>query len=169
MAFVILFSVPEPSVSITQSMEGAVIGENHNVTCTVTVTNGISPSAVMIRWTGGSSFSDSPRVTVSDQTNIGVVYTRTVAFSPLLNADGGKYTCTVSVTDFDEANSSSSVIVAGKEVREWTHIVLASLINNCYDFSWLYMYFSHSTYVLNKHYQDFKQFYELRSLPYLML
>ena len=100
-------------------MEGAVIGENHNVTCTVTVTNGISPSAVMISWTGGSSLSDSPRVTVSDQTNIGVVYTRTVTFSPLLNTDGGQYTCTVSVTGFDEANSSSGVIIAGKEVKEW--------------------------------------------------
>jgi len=95
-------------------MEGAVIGENHIVTCTVTVTNGISPSLVMISWTGGISLSDSPRVTISDQTNVGVVYTRAVTFSPLLSVDGGQYNCSVSVTGFDEADSSSSVIVAGK-------------------------------------------------------
>jgi len=96
-----------------QSMKGGIIGENHNITCTATVTNGISPSLVMISWTGGSSLSDSPRVTISDQTIIGIVYTRTVTFSPLLSVDGGRYNCYALVTGFDEANSSSSVIVAG--------------------------------------------------------
>jgi len=113
------FSVQEPSVLITQSVKGAVIGENHIITCTVTVTNGISSSLVMISWTGGSSLSDSPRVTISDQTNTGIVYIKTVTFSPLLSVDGGQYNCSVSVTGFDEANSSSSVILAGTCVKVW--------------------------------------------------
>ena len=65
----------------------------------------------MISWTGHSSLSSSPRVTISDQTNNGAVYTRTVTFLPLLNSDGGQYTCSVAVTGFDEADISNSVTV----------------------------------------------------------
>ena len=77
----------------------------------MTVVNGVQSDLVMISWTGGSSLSSSPQVTITDQTNVGLVYTRTVIFSPLLNGDGGQYTCFVAVTGFDEADSSSSVMV----------------------------------------------------------
>ena len=106
--------VPQPSVIITQSREGAVSGENHTLTCTVTVVNGVQSDLVMISWTGVSSLSSASRVTITDQTNVGLVYTRTVIFSPLLNGDGGQYTCSVAVTGFDKADSSSSVMVNGK-------------------------------------------------------
>ena len=75
------------------------------------VVNGVQSNLVMISWTGGSLLSSLPRVTISDQNNVGVVYTRTVTFSSLLNGDGGQYTCSASVTGFDEANSSSSMTV----------------------------------------------------------
>ena len=65
----------------------------------------------MISWTGPSSLSSSSQVTISDQTNNGVVYTRTVTFSPLLNDNGGQYTCSVAVTGFDEANNSNSTTI----------------------------------------------------------
>jgi len=106
--------VSQPSVIITQSKEGAVNEENHNLTCTVTVVSGVQSDLVKISWTGSSSISSSPRVTITDQTNVGLVYTRTVIFSPLLNGDGGQYTCSVTVTGFVEANSSSNVMVNGK-------------------------------------------------------
>jgi len=77
----------------------------------------------MISWTGHSSLSSLPRVIISNQTNNGVVYTRTVTFSPLLNGDGGQYNCSVTVTGFDEANVSSSVIVNGKYYTTYNHIV----------------------------------------------
>jgi len=86
----------------------------------VTVVNGVQPDLVMISWTG-SSLSSSPRVTITDQTNVGLVYTRTVIFFPLLNGDGGQYTCSVAVTGFDEADSSSSVLVVVN--GEFTHYV----------------------------------------------
>ena len=35
---------------------------------------------VMVSWTGGSSFSSSPRVTITDQTNVGLVNTRKIYF-----------------------------------------------------------------------------------------
>jgi len=89
----------------------SVSGLDHTLTCTVTVVNGVQSDLVMISWTGPSSLSSSPRVTISDQTNNGVVYTRTVTFSPLLNGDGGQYTCSVSVDGFDEANNSNSTTI----------------------------------------------------------
>jgi len=95
-------------------MDRPVSGQEHVLTCTVTVVNGVQSDLVMISWTGHSSLSSSPQVTISNQTNNGVVYTRTVTFSPLLIGDGGQYTCSVVVTGFDEAAISSNVMVNGK-------------------------------------------------------
>ena len=104
-------SVPQALINITQSMEGSVSGLNHTLTCTVTVANGVSSSLVVIDWSGGDSLSESSRVIISDQTNNGVQYTRTVTFSPLLSIDGGEYICSVSVDGFSEADNSQSVTV----------------------------------------------------------
>ena len=103
--------VPQPQLIISQSVSTSVSGLNHTLSCTVTVVNGVQSDLVMISWTGGSSLSSSPRVTITDQTNVGLMYTRTVIFSPLLNDDGGQYTSYVTVAGFNEANISSSVIV----------------------------------------------------------
>ena len=102
--------VPQLSVVISQSVDTSVCEPNHTLTCTVTVVDGVQSDLVMISWTGGSSLSSSPQVTITDQTNVGLVYTRTVIFLPVLNGDSGQYTCSVTVTGFDEADSSSSVI-----------------------------------------------------------
>ena len=97
---------------ITPSDEPPVSGLNWTLTCTVTVVEGISPSLVMVEWSGGNSLSDSPRVTMSNQTNNGLQYTRMITFSPLLIDDSGEYTCSVSVTGFDEADNSSSIMIS---------------------------------------------------------
>ena len=109
--FKMLFLVPQPSVVISQSLNGSNSGLNHTLTCTVIVANGVSSSLVIISWIEGSLLSSSPRITVSDETNVGVVYTRIVTFSPLLNGDGGQYTCSASLTSVDEASNSDSVMV----------------------------------------------------------
>ena len=107
-----MYVVPQPSVMTSQMSDGSISGLDLNLTCTVSVVSGVSSNLVMISWTtGGSSLSSSPRVTVSDQTIDGLVYTRTVTFSPLLNGDGGQYTCSVSVTGFDEASISDNMMV----------------------------------------------------------
>ena len=110
------YSVPKPSVSISQSVDSPTNETNHTLTCTVTVASGVSSSLVMVNWSGEDSLSDSPRVTISDQTNNGLQYTRMIMFSPILIRDGGQYICTVSITDFDEADNSNSVtiVVNGK-------------------------------------------------------
>ena len=111
--------VPKPSLTISQSVDNPNIGLNYTLTCTVTVAKGVSSSLVVIDWSGGDSLSESSRVIISDQTNNGVQYTRTVTFSPLLSIDGGEYTCSVSVNGFGEANNSDSVtvVVTGKSVN----------------------------------------------------
>ena len=106
-----VLSVPQPSVTITQSGEGLVSGLDRTLTCTVTVVEGISSPLVVVDWSGGDSLSESSRVTISDQTNNGLQYTRMITFSPLLISDDGQYTCSVSVTGFDEADNSDSVMI----------------------------------------------------------
>ena len=96
---------------IAQSNEESVSGINQILTCTVTVVEGISASLVMVQWNGVDS-SDSPRVTISDQTNNGLQYTRMITFSPSLTDDDGEYTCSVSVTGFGEADNSNSVMIS---------------------------------------------------------
>ena len=105
-------SVPQPSVTITQSDEASVSGLDQTLTCTITVVEGISPSLVMIAWNGGDSLLESSRVTISDQTSDGLQYTRMITFSPLLIDDSGQYTCSVLVIGFVEADNSSSVIIS---------------------------------------------------------
>ena len=111
--------VPKPSLVISQLVDNPNIGQNHVLTCTVTVAKGVSSSLVVIDWSGGDSLSESSRVIISDQTNNGVQYTRTVTFSPLLSIDGGEYTCSVSVNGFAEANNSdiAAVVVTGKSIN----------------------------------------------------
>ena len=92
-------------------MDSPNIGQNHILTCTVTVANGTSSSRVMVNWSGGDSSSESLRVTISDQTNNGLQHTRMITFSPILSRDRGQYTCSVSVTGFIEADNSDTIMV----------------------------------------------------------
>jgi len=119
-------------INITQSMDGAVSGQELTLTCTVTVVDGVE-SNVTISWTGplsSSPLSSSPRVTISDQTNNVVVYTRTVTFSPVLNGDGGQYNCSVVVTGFDEASNFDDVMVlVNSKCTSVPHLPISTLIH----------------------------------------
>ena len=108
---VLLLLVPQPSVSISQSVDSPNVGQNYILTCTVTVASGVSSSLVEVNWSGGASLLDSPRVTISDVTNNGLQYTTMITFSPLYSRDGGQYTCFVSVDGFDEADNLDSIII----------------------------------------------------------
>ena len=92
-------------------MDSPNVGQNHILTCTVTVPSGVSSSLVKVKWSGATSLSDSPRVTVSHVTDHGLRYTTMITFSPLLSRDGGQYTCSVLVDGFDEADNSNNIMV----------------------------------------------------------
>ena len=127
--------VPEISIDVSQSMEGSVIGLPHSLICTVTVVVGVSPSLVKIDWTGNSSLSESPRVTIFDQTitrsHDRLILERIVIFSPLLDLDIGEYTCSVMVTGFDGiGNFESAIVIANGKyqiIRYCNTIYLASI------------------------------------------
>ena len=101
--------VPQASVNITQSREGSVSGLNHTLTCIVTVVEGVSPSLVMVSWDREDTASSLSfeNMTIDDE----LQFTRTTTFLPLLEDDGIQYTCSVSVTGFDEADDSDSVMI----------------------------------------------------------
>ena len=104
-----IYSVPQALINVSQSEEGSVSGLNHTLYCTVTLVNGVSSSLVMVNWDREDSASllSSDNMTV----DIGTQFTRTISFLPLLNANSGQYTCSVSVTDFSEADNSDSVMI----------------------------------------------------------
>ena len=102
----ILCSVPQALITVSQSEEGSVSGLNHTLYCTVTLVNGVSSSLVMVNWDREDSASNYI-MTVDN----GTQFTRTITFIPLLNANGGQYTCSVSVTGFSEADSSDTVTI----------------------------------------------------------
>jgi len=105
-----LLLVPQPVVTISTSMINPINQQELILTCIVTVVNGVPSSLVMVNW------NETIQSLVSDQTNNGLQYTRMITFSPLNNDNAGTYTCSVSVTGFDEATNSVNkvVVVNGK-------------------------------------------------------
>ena len=76
---------------------------------------GVSPSLVKVEWSGHTSLSESPRISIFNQSSTGsqhrLKFGRTVTFSPLLDHDIGEYICSVTVTSFDRIGDSESVMV----------------------------------------------------------
>ena len=101
--------VPRPSISITQSREGAVSGLNHTLTCTVTVVNGVESSLVMVIWDREDSASTLSTDIMTS--NAGLQFIRSITFLPLLEDNSTQYTCSVSITGFGEADNSDSVTI----------------------------------------------------------
>ena len=107
--------VPEIMIDISQSVDGSIIGLPHSLMCTAIVVVGVSPSLVKVEWSGSTSLSESPRVSIFNQTKTilqdTLYFGRTVIFSPLLGHDMGEYICSVMVTGFEQTRNSENVIV----------------------------------------------------------
>ena len=107
--------VPEIMIDISQSVDGSIIGLPHSLMCTAIVVVGVSPSLVKVEWSGSTSLSESPRVSIFNQTKTNLQDTlyfgRTVIFSPLIGHDMGEYICSVMVTGFEQTRNSENVIV----------------------------------------------------------
>ena len=109
-----IFIVSEVSINVSQSAEEIVIGLVHTLECTFLVTEGVSPFLVNINWNSSTVLFESSRVIISNLTNNGSLYRRTLSFLPLLGYDGREYTCYADITGFDETMSSDSLIVITK-------------------------------------------------------
>ena len=117
-------------IDISQSVDGSIIGLPHSLMCTAIVVVGVSPSLVKVEWSGSTSLSESPRVSIFNQSSTGsqhrLKFGRTVTFSPLLVHDIGEYICSVTVTSFDKIGDSESVMVManGMQYVPDLHIIL---------------------------------------------
>ena len=111
-----LFLVPQAIISVLQSSEGSVSGLNHFLICRARVANGVSPSLVMVNWDREVAVT----IMLNDTMPIsyGLRFTRIITFSPILTANQGQYTCSVSVDGFSEADNSADlmVVVNGKQI-----------------------------------------------------
>ena len=108
--------VPEMLINISsQPVEGSVIGLPHTLVCTAIVVTGVTQSLVKIEWSGSTSLSESPRVSISNQSSTEsqhrLKFEKAVTFSPLLGHDIGEYTCSVMVTGFERVGDSESIMV----------------------------------------------------------
>ena len=99
------------SINVSQSTEGQTIGLAHKLFCTLLVTNGVSLLHVNISWSGSALLSESSRIIISNLTNNGSLFMKTITFLPLLGRDGGEYTCYVEIIGFSETMSSEGLTV----------------------------------------------------------
>ena len=108
------FLVTEVSINVSQSTEGLIIGLAHKLICTFLVTDGVLPLHVDISWSGSALLSESPQIIISNLTNNGSLYTKTITFLPLLSHDEGEYTCYAEIIGFNETKSSENLTVIAK-------------------------------------------------------
>ena len=119
---IIFIIVSEVSINVSQSTEEFIIGLAHTLECTFLVTAGVSPFLVNINW---NSSTKSSRIIISNLTNNGSLYRRTISFLPLLKYDSGEYTCYAEVNGFNETVSSDSLIV----ITEGTFYIILECVS----------------------------------------
>ena len=90
-------------------------GNFHNLTCTYTLPDGVSPDLLEIEWSGHRSLtSTGSRVIISTMITGPRQYTRTVSFTEIQPTDSGVYTCTITIIGFD--SSFDTINLNGKYV-----------------------------------------------------
>ena len=100
---VILFTVPQPTVSITSNRTGILYaGTPLTLTCSIQLNPAVDTTEMVTRmWRGPASqaVSNSSRVTVSNLVSrSGFLYEMTIQFIPLSTTDSGNYECEATVT-----------------------------------------------------------------------
>ena len=100
---VILFAVPQPTVSITLSHTGVLYaGTPLTLTCSIQLNPAVDTTVMVTRmWRGPGSqvVSNSSRVTVSNLVERSDnLYETTIEFIPLNTTDSGTYECEATVT-----------------------------------------------------------------------
>ena len=112
--------MPEPP-HINQSTNRPNAGSAHNLTCTFTLPDGVSPELLRIEWSKHPSLNSS-RVMMSNLTNVmGLQYTKSVTFEHIGTEDNGQYTCTVNIVGF--ASNFDVTIVNGKYILIHVHLL----------------------------------------------
>ena len=104
-------AVPNPVISLSGPMQGAMVGSPQVITCTVSTVSGVAASLVMISWTGpGGVITDDSRVTISPTTSSNNIHTSRLQFTYLMEGDEGTYTCNVTIMRTNATRAQSIVI-----------------------------------------------------------
>ena len=129
-----LVAVPKPSVD--QSTDQPNAGSAHNLTCTFTLPDGVSPDLLRIEWSEHPSLNNS-RGMISNLTHVmGLQYTKSVTFEHIGTEDNGQYTCTVNIVGF--ASNFNVTIVNGKYIL-YLYVYIYYMLCSCTSKCILYM------------------------------
>ena len=107
----LMFVVPAFSVTVTStdSLQGAMVGDTLDVHCTVEVAfNGVESSSVVFVWLAEEiPIRNNSRVTIGPTNSfLNTTFNSTLHFSYLMEEDKGMYTCNVTIL---RANQSDSI------------------------------------------------------------
>ena len=104
----LMFVVPAFSVTVTStdSLQGAVVGDTLDIQCTAEAFNGVESSSVVFVWLGpeGIIRNDS-RVTISPTNSFLNTFNSTLHFSYLMEGDKGMYRCNVTILRARQSDS----------------------------------------------------------------
>ena len=104
-------AVPNPVISLSGPMQGAMVGSPQDINCTVSTVSGVAASLVIISWTGpGGVITDDSRVTISPTTSSNNIHTSRLQFTYLMEGDEGTYTCNVTIMRTNATRAQSIVI-----------------------------------------------------------
>ena len=99
----------------TSPVEGALVGNNQTIRCTISTVSGVTPNSVTVNWIGpgGESITNSSRIMISPLTfnsdnNSTNNFSSSLKFMYFTEGDEGRYMCNVSIL---QTNASMAVEV----------------------------------------------------------
>ena len=127
-----LHTVPNPAISLSGPMQGAMVGSPQVITCRVSTVSGVAASLVMISWIGpgGDPVMTDSRVTISPTTSSNNVHTSNLQFTYLMEGDEGNYTCNVTIMRTN-ATRAQSIAIGNFRGEYSTLIPVLSKIHQC--------------------------------------
>ena len=115
--------LPPPTVVVIASSSGSIVGQDLNLTCTVTTVDGlVLPPLVEVLDPSGNTLMTGGNVLLGSPVTEGVVTTLEVGLLSLGIADGGRYMCraTISAPGVGDVLSESGIdITLQREFVVW--------------------------------------------------
>ena len=104
-------AVPNPVISLSGPIQGAMVGSRQDINCTVSTVSGVAVSLVIISWMGPRGvITDDSRVAISPTTSSNNIHTSRLQFTYLMEGDEGTYTCNVTIMRTNATRAQSIVI-----------------------------------------------------------
>ena len=96
-----------------------MVGSPQVIMCTVNTVDGVEPSSVTISWTGPKgSYTSNSRIAAEMEPLMGAnqnTYNNTLQFAYLMEGDEGIYTCSVTILDTVNSQTTEIKPLTGKQ------------------------------------------------------